>query len=235
MGDYLRFTVPLFGLGAVGFLIANRHVDRAVSRTRWIKFFTYVAIVHAVLAATVFGTRAVMILMGAVALLGAVEVTRAARVLRPVTRSEVLIGFGVICAAALRFAWRADPFHVAHLYIVVAVFDGFSQTGGQLIGRTKLAPRISPGKTIEGFVVGVAAACGAALALRRAHGFDASSALLFGLSVSAAAVCGDLAASWIKRRAGIKDFGHTLPGHGGVLDRFDSFLAAAAVSALAAR
>jgi phosphatidate cytidylyltransferase len=127
------------------------------------------------------------------------------------------------------FGVSAPPLVVAYVYLVVAAFDGFSQAGGQLAGRRKLAPSVSPGKTIEGFLIGFAGAIVCALLLHRAASIEIARALEVALIASVAGLAGDLAASWVKRRAGLKDYGSILLGHGGVLDRFDSFLAVAAV------
>ena len=232
MIEYLKFTLPVFMVGAAAFLWANRRVGPAVRRSRWIKFATYVVIVHAVLGATVLGRGAVFVLMAAIVAVGSVEIAHAARRLEQRTRSAILLAFAVIAAGALWFAWCAGPPVVAYLYIVIAVFDGFSQAGGQLLGRTKLAPAISPGKTVEGSIIGAAASIAAAWLLRDHAGLAAPRATAFAAVMAAAGLVGDLAASWVKRRAGIKDYAAILPGHGGVLDRFDSFLAACAAMAM---
>ena len=83
-----------------------------------------------------------------------------------------------------------------------------------------------------GSIIGAAAALAAAWLLREHAGLGAPRATAFAAVMAAAGLVGDLAASWVKRRAGIKDYAAILPGHGGVLDRFDSFLAACAVMAI---
>jgi phosphatidate cytidylyltransferase len=104
---------------------------------------------------------------------------------------------------------------------------------GRAIGRNKLIPSVSPGKTREGAVGGLAASV--LLAWAYATFFLHPSAslgfkyapfgvLVFGAVVSVAAQIGDLAESLLKREAGVKDSSHIIPGHGGVLDRFDSLL-----------
>ena len=112
------------------------------------------------------------------------------------------------------------------------VTDTFAYFTGRLIGRHKLAPVISPKKTVEGsiggivFAVGAFAAYGAIVAAR---GVVPSypALLLCGLVVSVVSQIGDLALSAIKREYDIKDYGRIFPGHGGVLDRFDSVIATA--------
>lgn len=102
---------------------------------------------------------------------------------------------------------------------------------GRAIGVRKLMPSVSPGKTIAGAVGGLGASMIVAYAYGRgvlvpvAHlGFSPGGALLFGVLISAAAQVGDLFESLLKREAGVKDSSHIIPGHGGILDRFDSLI-----------
>ena len=108
--------------------------------------------------------------------------------------------------------------------------DTFAYFGGRAMGRHKLIPRVSPGKTVEGALSAVVGtvAVGAAYALFLAR-FDSwvptlAQGAVFGLLVSVAAQVGDLAESAWKRDVGVKDSGTLLPGHGGALDRLDSLL-----------
>ena len=123
---------------------------------------------------------------------------------------------------------------VVWLFVATSVADAGAYFVGRQFGRRKLAPRISPGKTWEGLVGGVIAT----LAWAASGAWFFHGALLAWLGVGAAvvgaAVVGDLFESALKRSRGVKDSGTLLPGHGGVLDRIDSVLAAAPVFALLA-
>lgn len=138
----------------------------------------------------------------------------------------------VLKAATGSHADSAGAWQIAWLLGAVALADTGAYFAGRRFGRRKLAPRVSPGKTVEGALGGAVAvlawsACGAAL-------FDGPIMhwLLLGAAVVAAAVVGDLFESAYKRVRGVKDSGGILPGHGGVLDRIDSVLPAAPVFAL---
>jgi phosphatidate cytidylyltransferase len=116
-------------------------------------------------------------------------------------------------------------------WLFLAIFTTFAtDTGayavGRLIGRHKLAPRLSPGKTIEGAIGGFVAGAVAAWALSLVFELDqpAVAMLALGAAAAVAGQAGDLAESLIKRSAGVKDMGTIFPGHGGVLDRLDSLL-----------
>jgi phosphatidate cytidylyltransferase len=111
---------------------------------------------------------------------------------------------------------------------------------GKMIGRTKMAPSISPGKTIEGLVGGIAASAGIGALLPwvlqnhrpelvsfEGVNFDPGSAAILALPIAVAAVIGDLIASVLKRLANIKDSGGAIPGIGGMLDLTDSLILAA--------
>jgi CDP-diglyceride synthetase len=105
-----------------------------------------------------------------------------------------------------------------------AACDSGAYFVGSLFGRHKLIPHISPGKTWEGLVGGVAGAVLAALLLSGLLKIGWEAAILLGVILCVAAVTGDLCESFIKRACGVKDSGNIIPGHGGVLDRVDSIL-----------
>jgi phosphatidate cytidylyltransferase len=104
------------------------------------------------------------------------------------------------------------------------IADSGAYVFGKTIGRHKLAPQLSPNKTIEGYVGGVIS--GTLLTVVIAYFLDLplNIALILGLLVSAVSPAGDLGVSMLKRSVGVKDSGHLLPGHGGALDRIDSLI-----------
>jgi phosphatidate cytidylyltransferase len=105
--------------------------------------------------------------------------------------------------------------------LLVVVSDSGAYFVGMYLGRTKLAPNVSPKKTIEGAVGGLIATMAAGLVLFQIRGvtWHAGPALLFSAMISLLAQLGDLAGSALKRAAGVKDSGWIFPGHGGLLDR----------------
>jgi phosphatidate cytidylyltransferase len=126
---------------------------------------------------------------------------------------------------------HSTPELLLWVFIVTWSTDIGAYFVGKAIGRTRLAPSISPGKTVEGLVGGVVAAAllGAAWVVYR----DLPQLLLVLAPIFAgAAQAGDLFESWIKRRVGVKDSGHWLPGHGGLLDRLDGLVPVAVLTAL---
>lgn len=112
------------------------------------------------------------------------------------------------------------------LVLVTGIFDIGSYFGGRAIGRTKLARVLSPKKTLEGLLGGIVAALAVGVGITYIDwfGFELRDGLLLGAVVSLAAPLGDLAESMIKRGLNTKDMGAILPGHGGLLDRIDSFI-----------
>jgi phosphatidate cytidylyltransferase len=104
---------------------------------------------------------------------------------------------------------------------------------GKRFGRTALAPRVSPKKTWEGAIGGLALSALAGLAAAAIGGFGPVSGALLGAVVGVFGILGDLFQSAWKRSLGLKDSGGLLPGHGGVLDRGDSLLLAFPAAALA--
>jgi phosphatidate cytidylyltransferase len=127
-----------------------------------------------------------------------------------------------------------DTSHTRHLapklltmfFAMVIFTDTGAYYTGRSLGKTKLAPRISPGKTIEGFVGGLVAAIAAGPLCRWAFfpEMNLTHSLLLGALIGLLGPVGDLAESMLKRGSDVKDSGTLLPGHGGMLDRVDSIL-----------
>jgi phosphatidate cytidylyltransferase len=136
-----------------------------------------------------------------------------------------LLGYAAMLAGIEGGAGKPDGRAWMLLVLLgTAACDSGAYFVGSMVGRRKLIPHISPGKTWEGLGGGFLGAIIAALALSGLLGLAWWQAILLGLLICVAAVVGDLSESLIKRATGQKDSGHIIPGHGGVLDRVDSIL-----------
>jgi len=102
--------------------------------------------------------------------------------------------------------------------------DSAAYSIGRRWGRHKAVPRLSPGKSWEGFLAGIAGGALAGVLLATLSGLDWMNGLALGVAIAALSPMGDLVVSMIKRQAGVKDTSNLIPGHGGVFDRIDSLL-----------
>ncbi len=187
----------------------------------------------AVLACIWFGGLAWIVLMAVAAVGLAFEWFTLCGARRPGWLALGVPYLGVPLAA---LAWlrgqedgRAD---ILFLILVVWASDIGAYVAGRLLGGPKLAPAISPGKTWSGAAGGLVSAMltGAVVAHLLSPGAPGRAAAVAGL-LGIASQAGDLFESWIKRRFGVKDSGHLIPGHGGLLDRLDGVLGAAPAAA----
>lgn len=148
-----------------------------------------------------------------------------------VSSAVTITGFiYIICFFSFLILIR-DHNHGSYLIWIVFIIawccDTFAYYTGKTFGRTKLCPSVSPKKTVEGSIGGI---LGSVLGLMiyayitKKVDFEAYQLILLGITGSIVSQLGDLSASLIKRHMGIKDYGNIMPGHGGILDRFDSIL-----------
>ena len=200
----------------------------------FIRSLAGIAMMLVALAAALLGGYFFAILVAAAATAIFYEWTR---IVRGWGMAWYISGFFYALIPALALLWVRDRSAdglalVLWIFIVTWATDVGAYFVGRAYGRAKLAPSISPNKTVAGLFGGVAAAT--VLASAWVWFADLNPVLLALAPVFAlAAQAGDLFESWMKRRAGIKDSGRWLPGHGGLLDRLDGLMPVAVLTAIA--
>ena len=199
-----------------------------------VRTLTGAALIAAALLATIMGGNLLAILVAAVATLMFYEWTR---IVRGWGMTWYVAGFFYALVPALALLWiRERDAHGIELLVWVFIVTWSTDIGayfaGRSFGKRKLAPTISPNKTVEGLYGGIAAATilGSTWALATGLG---TALLALAPVLAVAAQSGDLFESGLKRRAGIKDSGTWLPGHGGALDRLDGLVPVAVLTAAA--
>lgn len=199
-----------------------------------VRTLTGILLIAAALLAALLGGNVLAVLVAAIATAMFYEWTR---IVRGWGAAWYIGGFFYALLPALALLWiRERDAHGLELLIWAFIVTWSTDIGayfaGRKFGKRKLAPTVSPKKTVEGLVGGILTASifGGAWALGTKLGL-----VLLGAAplLAVAAQAGDLFESAIKRRAGIKDSGHWLPGHGGVLDRLDGLVPVAVLTAAA--
>ena len=156
--------------------------------------------------------------------------------LMPLTAGQwplrILLGFAWIALPLALLATIRDSYgapQIMLLFVLIVVSDSAQYFSGRAFGRHKLAPVISPKKTVEGAIGGLVASMLVApwIGSLWLPGVPRWQMAVVGAVIAIAGMAGDLFESWLKRRAGVKDSGHLIPGHGGILDRIDAWLFAA--------
>ena len=198
------------------------------------RILTGILLIAGALTAALIGGNVLAIAVAGIATLMFYEWTR---IVRGWGGAWYASGFVYALLPALALLWirERDQHGLALLiwaFIVTWSTDIGAYFAGRSFGKRKLAPTISPNKTVEGLIGGVAAATllGGAWAMTQQLGM---ALLAIAPVLAVAAQCGDLFESGMKRRAGVKDSGNWLPGHGGALDRLDGLVPVAVLTAAA--
>jgi phosphatidate cytidylyltransferase len=196
---------------------------------------TGVAVVAACAAVGLAWVPLDVVLMSALIVFGALAVSAGQPgppILRDVSASLFAVLYiGLPLGAIARSQALFGPAAVTWFIAIIAISDTAQFYAGRLIGIRKLAPLVSPAKTVEGAAGGFAATAiaGAALAAWGAIALEPIVAAMLAVLLAGIGMCGDLFESMLKRSAGVKDSAAVIPGHGGVLDRLDSYLFAGPV------
>ncbi len=223
-----------FVLGAIGFYFINRRKEKEVARKSWTKYIVYFLIINILFFSIVLHPVAFRVISLIIAVVGAAELVSLYRNQR--FGQPSFFALSVLIYAVLSFGfWKFSEIQmelILFTFIVLSIFDAFSQISGQLWGKAKIVPRISRNKTIGGTLGGGAIAMVSGYLLRSLNHGKVEETLVLTAGIIVFAFLGDLAASFYKRKFNVKDYSNLLPGHGGFLDRFDSLIAGGAWVAL---
>ena len=222
--ELFSLIAGFFVIGGLGIYRINKKIAANSERkNRWTKFLTYLFLVFGQLLCIQIGIYKWFALL--VVTVGLYEMLAIRK-----SNAMALINLPIYLFFAffyVLFFYEMPLTMQQFLFIIVITFDGYSQISGQLAGKTKLFPNVSPGKTLEGLFGGVIAVGFTAIILSRILGIELFQAIVIGMFGCLFSISGDFLASLYKRKNGVKDFSKIIPGHGGILDRFDSLIVSA--------
>ncbi|HEU5164680.1 MAG TPA: phosphatidate cytidylyltransferase [Chitinophagaceae bacterium] len=230
MHQIVYYIIIFLIIGAIGMSIANKKAESKVRQQRWLKYFTYIFITGTVVLAIFFNfiiwVGAIIVIASLLELLGVNFFRNRIPFLQIILS---LLFFSIISVGFMFFVGSFNYSFLLFIYFQVLVFDGFCQITGQIFGKHQLAPQISIAKTVEGLIGGWLFCLIAAILAANWINISLPVAILYGILTGLSSFAGDILASWYKRKVNVKDYSKWLPGQGGFLDRFDSFLMAGSI------
>lgn len=220
---YLILTL-YFIVGAFTIAAINKRKSEQERKDNWLKYYSYMVIVSILFTSILFNRKLFHYLSIVIICFGYFEIIRLM-----ILTKKVLTGFNSLAFFTFGFYGFCkfsllDQRILFYVLFIVTVFDAFSQLAGQLFGKTKLLPTVSPNKTLEGLLGGYIISLLTSILLYKLLKINIIQSMLLGTGISAFAFFGDTSASFIKRKFGVKDFSQMIPGQGGFLDRFDSLI-----------
>jgi phosphatidate cytidylyltransferase len=217
---------PMFGLAAGGALIALHELYWMTRTLRPVVLAGYLGALAALLGATLGGADwALAGLMSTLVFAFVIKGGLSTVSVSVTVLGVAWIGVGLAHALLLRDIDEHGVLAVYTVLLAVWAGDAAAYFVGRLIGRHKLAPTVSPGKSWEGLIAGTVATVAVTfIAVYEQNFLTIAESLVLGVVIAIVAPLGDLFESALKRDAGVKDSGRLLAGHGGVLDRIDALL-----------
>jgi phosphatidate cytidylyltransferase len=223
-----------FLIGGIGFRYIERKKGSEIAYKNRQKFIVYFIIINTIYLSIVIYPLIFRSLSGLIICLGLYELLKIFQYSRYSQKVFFLCTFFLFGVLSLGFYFfgNLNKELILFSFLILSIFDSFSQITGQLWGSKKILPEISPNKTLGGLVGGTTVALFSALLLRPLTFLPLHLTLVLSVGIIFFAFVGDAAASVYKRKYGVKNFSDLLPGHGGILDRFDSLIAGGAWVAL---
>ena len=203
----------------------NKNKDVQFQRNNWIKYLIYFLIISLLFAAILIEPIYFHYISILILFLSFFEITKLILSTRKAKVGIIsLIIFFILAISFFLFSQMPAKYLFYTLFITT-VFDAFSQLAGQLVGKRKLFRNISPNITLEGLIGGYFVTILTAGFIHNLLEISVAKSIFIGAALAFFSMLGDLLASYCKRKFEVKDFSRILPGHGGILDRFDSLLA----------
>ena len=223
-----------FVLGFIGFYFINRKKEHVEARKSWLKYFTYFIIIHILFFSIAFFPALFRIICLIVIAGGLYEIIKV--YIESGNNKQFVFYIALLIYSLLSIGFYVFSGYnrglILFSFLIVSIFGSFSQIIGQIWGRKRLFKKISPQKTVEGFIGGILMAVASAwLLVGLLTGTDFIPMRL-ATGIVFFAFLGDMITSMYKRKYGVKDFSNLIPGHGGFLDRFDSLIAGGAFVAI---
>lgn len=225
-----------FILGGISFHFINKKKSPQKAKENRIKFISYFFIIHILFLGIIFNPVVFQFIGIAIVLTGLFEVIKLfkeSNYLAPRFFTVFILFFIIFCSGFIFFTFMEKDL-ILFTFLILSVFDAFSQISGQLFGRKKIFPAISPNKTYEGLAGGIIIAISSSLMINELIGKDQLEALFIASGIILFSFIGDASSSLYKRKYNVKDFSNIIPGHGGIMDRFDSLIAGGTFIALLA-
>lgn len=221
-------VLAYFLLGFICFFFINRKKETARRYESWMKTIIYFLIFNLVFFSIVVNPVVFRFLSVIIVAEGFYELFRL--FIKSGFRQKgffllSVLYYSILSAGFLYFSMMSDWHLILYSFMIVSAFDSYSQITGELLGKRKILPGISPGKTVEGFIGGTIVAIASAFLLNSLNQSSFGETFLLGAGLALFGFIGDASASFYKRRYGVKDYLKIIPWHGGFLDRFDSFIA----------
>lgn len=218
-----------FILGGLLLMIINKKNNAYKAKSRWTKYVYYLLIVQGTIlsiAYSLFFPLSILIL-----LIGGYELFK----INTIKKKDLYITYFIYILIGVLFLLFAKYVSIRwqlFVYTIIFIFDGFAQIIGQLIGKRRVFPYLSPQKTLEGIIGAFICTILTSTLIYSYLKIDFLTNIIITTIIIAAGIGGDLLASYIKRRNQVKDFSQLIPGNGGVLDRYDSLILAGALAYL---
>ncbi|MBT7996092.1 MAG: phosphatidate cytidylyltransferase [Bacteroidetes bacterium] len=213
-----------YTIGALLVFKSNKNQEASKRKQNWIKYFSYLLIMTSLFTAILINPVIFQYICVLIIVSGLIEIIR-----NLIKKREIILGILTIAIyLIISFGfYRFSSLNQNLLFFtlaIVTVFDSFSQLAGQVFGKRKLFPKISPNKTIEGLIGGLIASILTALLVFKLLDLSLFQSLFYGFGIASFAFVGDVLSSFCKRKLNIKDFSNILHGQGGIIDRFDSLM-----------